>query len=376
MILRQLNNLTENAPKTYLSDMEVSGTTVLRWKNPAGFGASWAVQLGETGEEQSEVVNLTSDAPTGTIGTISVATKYAHSADTPVYAIKYDQVVFEKSTAGTAGTAAPIASGTITIQADSKFTSFDDTAGTTTDAWKTYFRSSGLTVNTTESDWITSSGYSFYSLAKMRERVKEKLWNPNYLVDTTINNWINEWMEKMRNAVISVNEDYAMGTANITFGTNGFGTITQGDFKSLRRIDVTYNGSDYHMATKMMYNSYLPDQVFNTTSPQFFMFGENVIGIKPEDAGGTAKIGYYALLSPLENDSDELPTSMRGYTLSFTNYCLSQALYKENKTDQAASVYSSAAADLERFKSELSPRNKTGPTYIKQVEPISAEEGW
>jgi hypothetical protein len=63
--------------------------------------------------------------------------------------------------------AAPIANGTINIQPDSQYTIFDDTTGTTTDAWKTYYRSSALSVITTESDWITSGGYSFYSLAKI-----------------------------------------------------------------------------------------------------------------------------------------------------------------------------------------------------------------
>ena len=56
MIIKTTNNLTINAPRTYLTNPEVSGTNVIRWKNPNGFNASWAIQLGETGEEQTEVI--------------------------------------------------------------------------------------------------------------------------------------------------------------------------------------------------------------------------------------------------------------------------------------------------------------------------------
>ena len=180
----------------------------------------------------------------------------------------------------------------------------------------------------------------------------------------------------MRNTAISVNEDYALGTASVAFGTSGLGTISQSDYKGLRRAEITYNGSDYFLGAKMPINSFLPNQVFNSTQPYFYMQGENIIGVKPEQNGGTVKMIYNQLMTPLVNDTDELPLSMRGYTLSFTNYCYAQALYKENKTTEGKNKEDLSLGDLERFKMELSPRNKTGPTYIKFVEPVSAEEYW
>jgi len=375
MIIRVENNLTEKAPQTFLTNPESAGTSVLRWKNPAGFGASWAIQLGETGEEQSEIVILSSDTPAGTAGTITANDLYHHPADTPIYGIKYNQVVFEKSTAGTAGTASPITDGTVTIQADSKYTIFDDTTGTSTDAWKTYFRNSVLGVNTTESDWITSTGFSFYSLAKLRERVKDKLWKADYLTDDMVNNWINEWQERMRNTAVSVNQDYALGTADVAFGTNGLGTITTANFKDLRRVDITYNGSNYYLAGKISSNQYLTDQVFDESMPKIYMAGENVFGVKPSSSAGTARLSFYTLVNPLTSDADEIPVSMRGYTSSFVNYAYSQALFKDGKSEDAKAVWASALAEMERFKTELSPRGKLGIDYIRYVEPLSAEEG-
>ena len=245
-IIRSLNDLDNNAPLTYLSNDEVAGTTVIRAKNTTGLTTGWAFQIGKKGEDRTEVILGT----VSNIGTLSVAAlDFAHPANTPIYGIKYNQVVFEKSTAGTAGTATPITGGTVEYQADAfdqqtgqSYTIFDDTTGTTTDAYKTYFRNSALSQNAIESDWITLAGFTFYSLGKLRQRVREKLWNSNFASDGEINNWINEWKDEMTNSLIAVNEDYAIGTVNVGFGTGGLGTVTTTDFKQAKRVEITYNG--------------------------------------------------------------------------------------------------------------------------------------
>src|SRR3990167_8769498 len=157
MLIQSRNLLHENAPKTFLMNTEVAGTTVFRMRNTNGLAASWAIQIGETGEEQTEVLILSATTLTaGTLGTSTAASRYEHPADTPCYGIKYNQVVFEVSTSGTAGTAVGLTDGKITYQPDSLYTIFDDTAGSSTYGYRTLFRNSVLSVNTTESDWITT----------------------------------------------------------------------------------------------------------------------------------------------------------------------------------------------------------------------------
>ena len=75
MIIRSRNLLAINSPKSYLSNSEVAGTTVFRIRNTSGFGSSYAVQIGETGEEQTEVLIL-SGSPGGTVGTTTVPSLY------------------------------------------------------------------------------------------------------------------------------------------------------------------------------------------------------------------------------------------------------------------------------------------------------------
>src|SRR3990167_2960086 len=109
MLVQQTNNLDQNAPVTYLSSDEAAGTTVLRVKNSTGMTDGWAVQIGKTGEDRTEIKLGT--APN--VGTINAgATDFTHPANTPIYMVKYNQLVFEVSTTGTAGTATPLTSGT------------------------------------------------------------------------------------------------------------------------------------------------------------------------------------------------------------------------------------------------------------------------
>ena len=380
MIIRVKNNLTEDCPKTFLAYPEVAGTTVLRWKNPNGFQASWAVQLGNVGEEKSEIVLLgTAAITTGTAGTTTAATRYAHPADTPLYAIKYDQVVFERSTAGTAGTATPMTGGTKTIHADHDFTQFDDTSGSTSYAYKTKFENSVLAVNSAESDWLTSSGYAVYSLGSIKDRIKSKLPKSSFVSDDNLTDWTNEWLETMTNTAIDVNEDYALGTAEIAFsGTAQEGTITSDDFKQPRRAWYTQNGTDVYQMTKQEYTGFFPSEEFDETHPYYYMKGDNIIGRNPHDSSGTIQLTYYKLNAVLDSDGDNLPVAMRGYSTSFVKWGLAQAKRKDNKDQEATALENDCKADLERFKKELTPRQKSGPSYISLVEDIGGSdyENW
>ena len=377
MIIPTRNTLHLDAPKTYLMNTEVGGTTVFRMRNTSGFGSSWAIQVGETGHEQTEVLLLSGNPPAaGTLGTSTAASIFEHPADTPVYAIKFNQIVFERSTTGTAGTATPMTNGTLTYQADRDITQFDDTTGSASYAYRTYFRNSVLGANSTESDWITSAGFSFYSLASIRDRIKDKLWDSTYIKeDETIDNWINEWLFEMRNSAIAVNEDYALGTVDVGFGTEGLGTVTTADFKQIRRVDITYNGADYFLATKFNVNDYLPDEQFSSVHPYLHWRGDTIFRTRPAENGGTARMTFYRIGTTMVNDTDELEIPMRGYTKSFVDYGLAQAFLKDGKTTEYRDKLTEAAAAKTQFTQELSPRIKTA-TSIDVIEPINSWDGF
>ena len=379
MFIKSLNSLQEQASPTYLANDEAAGTTVIRVKNTTGFTNGWAFQIGATGQDRTEVVLGT----VTNVGTLSVAAlDFDHPKDSPIFPIKYNQVVFEKSAAGTAGTAVPITDGTVEYQADAhdqqtgqSYTIFDDTLGTITDAYKTFFRNSALSVNSTESDWLTSAGFSFYSLGKLRQRVREKLWDSNFAQDNEIDNWINEWKDEMINSVISVNEDYSIGTVGVGFGTNGLGTITTTDFKQPRKVEITYDGGvTYTLSTKQHLNEFDPNQIYLSSHPYHNWQGDNVFKVQPADAGGTALIYFHRLGTPMVNDTDELPSPMRGYTKSFVDYGLSQAYQKDGKTGEAQIRANDANIQKQMFVNQSTPRDKSSTEMIELVENVSSEE--
>lgn len=360
--------------------MEVAGTNIFRIKNTNSFGSSWAVQLGNTGEAQAEVLLLSGDPGAGTLGTTTANSRFEHPADTPIYAIKWNQVVFEVSTTGTAGTAVQHANGTITItpnnwdwETQKSYTLFDDSDGSVSYTYKTYLRNSAIPLTSTESDWIVITP-SFYSLSYLRNRVKDKLWNPQFVVDRVVDNWINEWKDEMTNAVVQVNEDYALGTVNVAFGTNGYGTITTTDFKYPRKMEVTYDGSTYVLSTKQPISEFSPNSEFNSSRPQHNWEGDNVFQVKPSSTAGTAKVYFYRTGTPMINDTDELPYPMRSYTKSFVDYGLAQAFQKDGKMPEAEARLAEARFQKDMFVNQLTPRDKTGPTMIELIEQIAGEE--
>jgi len=377
MIVKTNNPRTDNVPKTFLTHTEAAAATDLRWKNESGFQKDWAIQLGETGEEQTEVRVLSSDAVAGTAGTVTAGISYEHPADTPIYAIKYDTIIFERATAGTTGTATPLTGGTVTIQADQKFTQFDDTSGAATYGYRSRFEnSSGNIGSSSQSAWITSAGLTFYTLGKIRDRVKDKLWDASFIKDETqIDDWINEWKDQMINEVVSVNEDYSLGTTEVGFGTDGLGTVTTTDFSQVRRVWVTYNGTDRYRSTKQNINDFLPDETFSSTHPYHSWRGDSILDIKPADNGGTIELVYYQFGTTMVNDTDVLPLPMRSYTDSFVNYGLAQALFKDGKTAEYDRKIVEATTSKRDFVRKLAPRDKSGVTYIDIVEHTSGEGG-
>ena len=56
------------------------------------------------------------------------------------------------------------------------------------------------------------------------------------------------------------------------------------------------------------------------------------------------------------------------------DHSVAQALYKDTKTDEAKTREATAGAALQLFKTEITPRTKTGPTMVEIVEDVSPSD--
>lgn len=372
-LIRVKNSLQDIATKTFITSAVTAGGTSIPVKNINTFAANWAVQVGNVGEERSEI-KLVSSISGLNIRTTGTAT-FDHPTDTPVYAIKYDQVIFKRSTAGTTGTATALTSGTVTLQPDQEFTQFDDTTAQSGYAYKASFYNSVTAEETADSDWLTTSGYSFYSRGKIRDRIKGKLYDASFIQsDETMNDWINEWLENMNNAAIHVNKDYSIGTTSIAFGTAGLGTMTASDFKDIRKFEVTFDGTNYYKAQRISQTDFYANQSFDQSMPVYYPYGDTIFGVKPDGAAGTTRITYYTQITPMDSDGDELPQVMRAYTKSFVEYGLAQALQVDGKPSEAKEKMRSAENSLSLFVTDITPRSNSDPQFVNIIDPTSGEE--
>lgn len=368
MLLKIRNLLAEDAPYSNLSVAVNSGTS-LPVQNINGYEASYAVQIGKTGEERSEIKVLNGTTPAGTQVQLTSAISYPHPEDTPVYNIKFDQIVVKRSSSGTSGAATPL--GTISIQPDSEYTTYEDASGASTYAYRASYRNSVTGDESINSDWLTDTGYSFYSLARIRERVKNRLSNAGYLKsDDQVDEWINEWMEAMQNEAINVNQDYALTETTVVISDQGRGTVSDTNFKQVRKVELTTDGVNYYMSTKMKTIDFDEDSLFYKDKPFHYYIGDNVIGFKPESAG-TARILYSQLITPLVNESDELPVSLRSYTKSFIDYAHAMALYNDDKYNEGDRFMQFAENGKLQFISQITPRDRSGAEFMQITEELS-----
>ena len=374
--LIQVRNLAdETAQYTYLSSAVSVGGTSFPVRNINAFAPSWAIQFGRTGEEIAEILILGTAAIAGTALTTTGTSRHTHPTDTPVFAIKYDKLIFKRSTTGTAGVATAMTDGTVTITPDSEFTVFDDTTNASGYAYKVAYYNSVLDVESDESAWILTTGFSFYSLGAIRQRVKNRLSNSGYIKDdAVIDDWANEWLDTLNNAAIEVNQDYGLGTVDVAFGTDGLGTVTSTDFKEFRKIEFTTNGTDWYVSNKIHSIDFMPDEDFSETHPYHWYFGDNVIGRLPKGDVGTARVTYYKIREHLSSDSDEVPVLMQPYTKSFVDYMTAQAYYMDEKEGMGDRYMALANAEKDQFVMQITPRSATGPQYIKLTEQISVDD--
>lgn len=372
MIISQDNNLDTLSQFSNLSSNIVTGGTAHPVKNISVFDSGWAFQLGRTGEQQTEIV--AAGTPSGTVIT-SGTIVYNHPQDTPVYNIHFDKIIFKRSTTGTAGVATAITNGTISITPSALQTEFDDTTGLTTYAYKTQYYNSVSGDVSSESDWIIPGGPTFYSLQKIRSRIKGRLYSTGYIgTDDVIDDWINEWLEEMNTAAIKVNKDYLLGTTSVSFGTAGLGTITASDFMYPRKFEVTYDGTNYGTASKININEYDDSTTFGSFAPMYSWQGDTLFQVLPKGVGGTARITYSKGEAIFDNETDELPYPMRRYSRSFVEYGLYCAYGKDQKGADEDKHLNIAKSIKQDFINEISPRDNTGVETIDFIESLTGDD--
>lgn len=183
MIVTAWNPETDGLEKTYLSKVVQAGANALTVKNADRIPQNSIILIGAMGMEQTEVAKV---GPAGTSTNLPLQTslKFAHSADEPVYKLRYDKVIFYRS-----NTADGIYEliGTIDIDVDNRDlkTEYEDTAGTGTSFYKTKFYNSVTSEETAFSDYISAEGYGQQTIGSVIEATVRRVKDSEYTVLTS-----------------------------------------------------------------------------------------------------------------------------------------------------------------------------------------------
>ena len=158
-----------NNQVTYLAADYAAGGTALAVKNTAGFALLRFAVLGKIGYENAELVRPTTITAPSSFAVLAAATKFVHNADTLVTYFEYDQIKIYRSTTGIAGTYSILS--TVDISIDNDVTFVTDASSDTGYYYKFAYYNSAATIEADLSDPIAPTGYVFWALRTMTDRV-------------------------------------------------------------------------------------------------------------------------------------------------------------------------------------------------------------
>lgn len=178
MLVPVLNPETSDLEKSFLSNPYSVGVTSIEVKNSNRFSANDRIMLGEMGNEATEVVTVSAvnaDGNTLTVG----PTVFAHSADDPVYVLRFDQVKFYRSTTTSGGSYSVISTQNLDVDNADLQTVYDDITGTAAYFYKFTFYHSISTVESAFSDVIQGSGWRRRQVGKIIDEILQEVSDPN-----------------------------------------------------------------------------------------------------------------------------------------------------------------------------------------------------
>lgn len=158
MLINAFNPETDDLEKSYLSNSYGVATTTILVKNNDRFIANDRIMIGEMGQEKTEVVTVSSvnaDGNTMVIG----ATVFSHSADEPVYKLRFDQIKFYRSTTTSTGVYSVVSTQNLDVDNADLQTKYDDTTGTASYYYKTTAYHSISTLESAFSDVLGGAGW-------------------------------------------------------------------------------------------------------------------------------------------------------------------------------------------------------------------------
>ncbi len=356
MIITAFNPDVESLERTYLTLAESAGVTAHTVKNNDRFVADDRVMIGEMGHEKTEVVTVSSVSGGTTITT--TATVFSHEPDDPITRLRFDRVIFYRSTTGSSGTYSSLGSVALDVDNANFITTYDDTTGLSSYFYKVSYLNSVSTLESSLSDPIPGGGYGRNTVGYMIDEVLREAQdlNEQFTDRIEILGWFNECSDdltlrvkrpfdflKTRTTLARVaNTNYV----DFPTDSNGNQTIWKFDRMDYNFVDTTTNpDTDVTYPVRVIslpeYRERFQDNTINSTTVNDEVqlisldIAMNRFRIWPPaktNAGAVWYMYYWKFFSTLDSEADvfETPTP-RIYKL----FALGKFFRKKSQTDSS-----------------------------------------
>lgn len=178
MLIPVFNPDTTDLEKSYLSNSYSVGAVLINVKNSDRYAANDRIMIGEMGVEGTEVVTVSGLVGDGN-GLNIGATVFSHSADDPVYRLRFDQVKFYRSTTTATGTFTVVSTQNLDVDNATLETYYDDSAGLASYYYKFTFYHSLALVESAFSDVIGGSGWRREQVGNIIDEILQEVGDPN-----------------------------------------------------------------------------------------------------------------------------------------------------------------------------------------------------
>ena len=364
---------TRNGIITQFASDHLSGVSTLAVKNSNGFIANKPIILGLPGFQQSEIVKVSSVTAPSTIG-LSANTVFAHTTDQRITYIDYDQIKVYRSTTGITGVYSLLGSPfNITIEQD--MTIYEDATSQPTYYYKYSYFNSIDSLESDLSDPIAATGFNFYSLKTLIDRVLSLFGDADgdYVSRPEVRDYINEKYEYAQ-------KELAIATKRMNIKNNSFTVAMQvqeysnalaSDFLMEKAIRVSRDGGITFPYFAVSGSVDSLGSVYQTNVLyKYYIYG-STIGLDPLPQNSTdiVKIYYVPVPSLLTYQTDVLGTPFQNSSAMFVKGALSMCYLKDKKTTEYQLLDAHFEAQLKIFISYIKKMQSLHPQFTEIMDP-------
>lgn len=364
---------TRNNLITQFSSNHVAGSSSLAVKNTAGFVTTKPIVLGLPGFQQSEIVKPSSITPPGTIA-LSGITVFAHNTDQRLTYIDYDQIQVYRSTTGIAGIYSALGSP-FNITIDQDMTIYEDVTSQPTYYYKyAYYNSiSGAVADL--SDPIAATGFNFYSLSTLINRVLSLFGDADadFVSRSDVKDFLNEKYEYAQKemAIATKRMSIKYNTFTVTSQTPEYANALAADFLMEKAIKVSRDGGltwPYNALSGMVDSlggNYQTNVIY-----KYSIYGSSIIlDPMPQNSIDQLKIFYVPVPVIMTLQSDTLTSPFQNSSAMFVKGALSMCYLKDKKITEYQLLDAHFESQLKTFISYIKKMQNLHPQFTEIMDP-------